>query len=95
MRDTRRIWRAVLIALVGAGALSGCYYDAYTGYWRPYPGYYPSVGYYPFPWPYPPAYSPYLASPPPQPNSTPGYAPPGYAPGAEAPVERVPLPPPA
>ena len=25
------MWRAVLIALVGAGALSGCYYDPYTG----------------------------------------------------------------
>jgi hypothetical protein len=39
------MWRAILIALVGAGGLSGCYYDAYAGYWRPYPGYYPNVGY--------------------------------------------------
>jgi hypothetical protein len=99
MRDTRGIWRAVLIALVGAGALSGCYYDSYTGYWRPYPGYYPNLGYYPFPWQYPPTYSPYFSSPPPQSNPAPGYAPQGYTPGAappaDAPVERAPLPPPA
>ena len=94
MRDISRRWRAVLIALVGAGALSGCYYDAYAGYWRPYPGYYPNLGYYPFPWPYPPTYSPYFDSPPPQPNPAPGYAP-QTAPPADAPVERAPLPPPA
>ena len=44
MRKYRRVWRAVLIALVGAGALSGCYYDAYTGLWYAYPPYY-----YPYP----------------------------------------------
>jgi len=38
------VWRAMLIALVGAGALSGCYYDPFTGYWYAYPPYY-----YPYP----------------------------------------------
>ena len=79
------MWRVVLIALAGAGALSGCYYDAYTGYWRPYPWYYP----------YPPAYPyPYYAYPPPA-NPTPGYPPaPGAATPPNAPVQRAPLPPP-
>lgn len=39
----------MLIAAVGAGALSGCYYDLYTGYYYPYPpspwGYYYPYGY--------------------------------------------------
>lgn len=38
----------MLIALVGAGTLSGCYYDPYTGYWYAYPPYY-----YPYPTAYP------------------------------------------
>jgi len=82
------VWRAVLIALVGAGALSGCYYDVYTGYWRPYPWYYP----------YPPGYPyPYYAYPPAPPaNPAPGYPPPpGAAAPPNAPVQRAPLPPPS
>src|SRR5262249_54167129 len=53
MRKYRRIWRAMLIALAGGGALSGCYYDAYTGLWYSYPQYY-----YPYPtgYPYGPGY---------------------------------------
>jgi hypothetical protein len=39
----------MLIAAAGAGALSGCYYDPYTGYYYPYPqspwGYYYPYGY--------------------------------------------------
>ena len=95
MRGFRRALWVVFIALIGAGALSGCYYDAYTGYWRPYPAYYPSWGYYPFPWAYPPPYSPYFASPPPQPNPPPGPAPLGGATPPNAPVQRAPLPPPS
>jgi hypothetical protein len=82
----RRVWRAVLIALVGGGALSGCYYDAYTGLWYTYPPYY-----YPYPmaYPYGPGYPyPY----PPGPNPAQGYAP-GSPPPADAPVQRGPLPP--
>ena len=52
MRKYRRVLRAALIALVGAGALSGCYYDPYTGYWYAYPPYYP----YPMAYPYGPGY---------------------------------------
>jgi hypothetical protein len=83
----RRIWWAVLIALMGAGALSGCYYDAFTGYWRPYPWYYP------FYWGYP--YYAYPPPPPPQANPPPGYPPPGAAAPPNAPVQRAPLPPPS
>jgi hypothetical protein len=86
MRNYRRVWRALLIALVGAGALSGCYYDPYTGYWYAYPPYY-----YPYPmaYPYGPGYPyPY----PPGPNPAQGYAP-GSPPSADAPVQRGPLPP--
>jgi hypothetical protein len=90
MRKCRRVWRAMLIVLVGAGALSGCYYDPYTGYW------YPAAGYYPYPWayPFPPGY-PYAYQPAPAPNPAQGYQ--GYAPGTappgNAPVQRAPLPP--
>jgi hypothetical protein len=80
------VWRATLIALVGAGALSGCYYDPFTGYWYTYPPYY-----YPYPManPYGPGY-PYGY--PPGPNPAQGYAP-GTPPPANAPVQRGPLPP--
>jgi hypothetical protein len=103
----RRCWprgRVILIALVlvGAGALSGCYYDPYSGYWYTYPP-------YPYPWAYPYAYRyPYPYQPPPNPApgysqpETPGYTPPGtptYPPPGTAapsnePVQRAPLPPP-
>jgi hypothetical protein len=86
MGKWRRGWRAALIAAIGTAALSSCYYDAYTGYWRPYPAYYPNLGYYPFPWAIPPPYSAYFASPPPQTNLSPGPVPP-----ADAPVQRAPL----
>ena len=84
------MWRAMLIALVGAGALSGCYYDPFTGYWYAYPPYYP----YPMAYPYGPAY-PYGNPPGPGPNPAQG-SPPGYPPGpppGNAPVQRAPLPP--
>lgn len=86
MSRFHRTWRAMLIALVGAGALSGCYYDPYTGYWYAYPPYY-----YPYPmaYPYGPGY-PYAY--PPGPNPAQGFAP-GSAPPANAPVQRAPLPP--
>jgi hypothetical protein len=87
----RRLWRAVLIAVAGAGALSGCYYDPYTGYYYPYPGYYPYPPSYPYAWryPYSPAY-PYSqppAAPPPPPGSS------GTVPPPNGPVQRAPLPP--
>ena len=78
------MWRAMLIALVGAGALSGCYYDPFTGYWYAYPPYY---------YPYPMAY-PYGYPSGPGPNPAQGYAP-GAPPPANAPVQRGPLPPPS
>jgi hypothetical protein len=37
-----RNWQAILIALAGAGMLSGCYYDPNTGLTSPYP---PPYGY--------------------------------------------------
>ena len=86
------MWRAVLIAVVGAGALSGCYYDAYTGLWYAYPPYY-----YPYPmaYPYGPGY-PYPYPPGPGPNPGQGPAP-GYGPGkpppGNAPIQQAPLPP--
>ena len=84
------MWRAMLIALVGA-ALSGCYYDPFTGYWYTYPPYY-----YPYPtaYPYGPTY-PYGSPLGPGPNPAQGAAPeypPGPPPG-DAPVQRAPLPP--
>jgi len=93
MRGFRRIWWTVLIALVGAGALSGCYYDYYAGYWRPYPWYYPyawSYPYYGYPPPPPPA-NPPTGYPPPQA----GYPPPAAATPPNEPVQRSPLPPPS
>jgi hypothetical protein len=93
MTRCRRAWRAVLIALVGAGALSGCYYDPYTGYYYPYPGYYPYPPSYPYAWryPYSPGY-PYPPPPAPPPRPAPETAPSGTVPPAEAPVQRAPLP---
>src|SRR5215471_1769702 len=90
MRRCRRVWRAILIALVGAGALSGCYYDPYTGYWYGYP---------PYPYPYPGAYPYAYRYPYPYPSPTtpaPGYGQPGYGqPGTteppNGPVQRAPL----
>ena len=106
MSRRRRLWRAMLIALVGAGPLSGCYYDPYTGYWYAYPPYY-----YPYPtaYPYGPGY-PYPYPPGPGPNPPQGYAPPagppgpgpnpaqGYGPApppGDAPIQQSPLPPPS
>ena len=94
MRGFRRIWWVVLIALVGAGALSGCYYDAYTGYWRPYPWYYLyawSYPYYGYPPPPPPPANPPAGYPPP----AAGYPPPEAPTPLNAPVQRAPLPPPS
>ncbi|MGH7062470.1 MAG: hypothetical protein ACREET_00170 [Stellaceae bacterium] len=79
MTKRLRWWRAMLIALAGAGALSGCYYDPYTGGYYPYPPY-PS----PYPYPYRPAY-PY--PPPPLPGNM-------APPPANAPIQQAPLPPP-
>jgi hypothetical protein len=92
MTRCRRAWRAVLTTLVGAGALSGCYYDAYAGYWRPCPWYYGypwgcPYGYY--------GYYPNYAHPQAPPNPGPGFPPPGAAAPQNGPVQRAPLPPPA
>ena len=88
MRRRRRVWRAMLIALAGAGALSGCYYDPFTGYWYAYPPYYAYPMAYPYgpayPYPYPPGQTPYPAQ---------GYAP-GTTPPGNAPIQQAPLPPP-
>jgi hypothetical protein len=88
IRKYRRVWQAVLIALLGAGALSGCYYDAYTGLWYAYPPYY-----YPYPMaPYGPGY-PYPYPPGPGPGPGPGYGP--GVPPSNAPIQQSPLPPPS
>lgn len=76
-----RLCLAILVVLVGAGALSGCYYDPYTGGYYPYP---------PYPYPSQPAYYPYSAPPPPPAQSPPAAIPPAPS----APVEQTPLPPP-
>jgi hypothetical protein len=92
MRGFRRALWVVFIALIGAGALSGCYYDAYTGYWRPYPWYYPYYWGYPYyAYPPPPPANPPAGYPPP----SAGYPPPGAATPPNAPVQRAPLPPPS
>ena len=83
------MWRAMLIALAGAGALSGCYYDPFTGYWYAYPPYYA----YPMAYSYGPGY-PYPYPPGPGPNPAQGYAL-GAPPPANPPVQRGPLPPPS
>jgi hypothetical protein len=99
MRRYGRVWRAVLIALAGAGALSGCYYDPYTGAWYAYPPYYayypPAYPYgpgYPYPYPPGPGPNPQGYAPGPGPNPPQGYAP-GTPPSGDGPVQRAPLPP--
>jgi hypothetical protein len=84
MKISRRVWRAVLVGAAGAGALSGCYYDPYSGYYYPYStspwGYYYPYGYrngYPPPsLPPAPGPTPYGAAP------SAGPAPYGAAPSA-------------
>jgi len=83
MRSSRRFWRAMLIAVVGAAVLSGCYYDPYTGYYYSYPP-------YPYRWGYPYGYG--YAYPPPGVNPAPGAAPYSGAPPANEPVQSAPLP---
>ena len=39
--NRRRLRWAALFALASAAALSGCYYNPYTGYFSPYPPPYP------------------------------------------------------
>jgi hypothetical protein len=91
MKRFGRVWRAMLIALIGAAALSGCYYDPYTGYWYGYPPYYP----YPMASPYGPGYPyPYPPVPNPAAQGYQGYAP-GTAPPSNAPIQQTPLPPPS
>jgi hypothetical protein len=81
------MWPAMLIALVGTGALSGCYYDPFTGYWYAYPPYY-----YPYPMANPYGPGPYAYPPGPGPNPAQGYGPPSGPPGNVS-VQRGPLPP--
>jgi hypothetical protein len=72
----------VLIAAVGAGALSGCYYDPYLGYYHwgpPYPWGYGAYG-------YPYGYQP--ASPPPAAGTAPGPA--GYGAPPQTPYGTAP-----
>jgi hypothetical protein len=92
MRGFRRARWAVFIALIGAGALSGCYYDAYTGYWRPDPWYYPYAWAYPY-YGYPPP--PPMNAPAEYPPPAAGYPSSGTAAPPNAPVQRAPLPPPS
>jgi hypothetical protein len=82
MKASCRVWRAVLIAAVGAGALSGCYYDPYLGYYHwgpPYPWGYGAYG-------YPYGYQP--ASPPPAAGTAPGPA--GYGAPPQTPYGTAP-----
>jgi hypothetical protein len=76
--NRRRSRWAALFALASAAALSGCYYNPYTGYFDPYPP--------PYPYGAPAFYYPYGA-----PHAYPPAAPP---PAGNAPVEQAPLPPP-
>jgi hypothetical protein len=77
----RRNWQAMLIALAGAGILSGCYYDPNTGLTSPYP---PTYGY-----PQPPTYG-YEQGPPAE-AGLPSSGGPGMPPEGEA-TEAAPWP---
>lgn len=82
MRRQRSRWVAGIalgLGLTAIAALSGCYWDPYTGYVYPYP---------PPPYPYgaPPPYA--YGGPPPYPYG----APPGSPPAGNAPVQQTPLP---
>jgi hypothetical protein len=80
----RRLRWMTWLALASAAALSGCYWDPYTGSVYPYP---PAAPYpYGAPPPYPNGAPPYPNGAPPYPNSAP---PPG-----NGPVQQTPLPPP-
>jgi hypothetical protein len=72
-----RLWCALLIVFASAAALSGCYYDPYTGYYYSYP-------FYPYPYPYRPPY-PYPPPPPTNPAT-------GTPPAPNAPIQQAPLP---
>jgi hypothetical protein len=76
MQQRRSRW-ALLAALVGAAALSGCYYDPYTGYFYPYPATPP----YPYSYGAPPY--PYRPPPPPAPPPS------GNAPVQQTPLPPV------
>ena len=86
MKKSRRVRRAMLIAVVASALLSGCYYDPYTGYYYSYPP-------YPYLWGYPYGYG-YAYPPPPGPgvNPAPGAAPYSGAPPATDPGQSAPLP---
>jgi hypothetical protein len=79
------VWVALGVGLTGMAALSGCYWDPYTGYVYPYPApLYPYAAPPPYPYGGPPPY-PYGAPPPATPMGPP--------PGGNAPVQQTPLPP--
>ena len=73
MRQRRWRW-AALVGLASTAALSGCYYDPYTGYFYPYPT--------PYPYGAPPSFYPY-GNPPP---ASYGAPPPANAPVQQAPL---------
>jgi hypothetical protein len=79
MRRRRLRWMT-LLALASAAALSGCYWDPYTGYLYPYA---PAA---PYPYGAPPPYP--NGAPPPYPDGN-GGPPPG-----NGPVQQTPLAPP-
>jgi hypothetical protein len=73
-----RLRWAALLALAAAGALSGCYYDPYTGWYYPYP---------------PPPPYPYAGPPPNTANGQPPGPPATPPPPTNGPVMQTPLPP--
>lgn len=89
MKFRRLRWK-LLVALAGAGLLSGCYYYPY--------GYYPWGYPYPQPYAWGSPYSPGYPYPPPgapPPPAEPAALPPpvaGTAPPLDTPVQRMPLP---